>query len=89
MASFPELRLDLPLDSTEGFRMVRVVLAVAAALLRAAVAAFNTVSELATPRGTKATPAALTRALGALHCAGALVRTPALRYLNYYSRVER
>jgi hypothetical protein len=87
MASFPELRhlLDLSSDSTEGFRMLRKILAVAAALLHAAVAAFLTVSELATLRGaTKATPAVPTRSLGAHSSARRLVGRP---FLNHDSRV--
>jgi hypothetical protein len=89
MASFPELRylLDLPSGSTEGFRLFRgsLHLAVPAALLHAVVAAFLTVSELATLRGAaKATPASPTRASGAFSGAGPLVVEP---YLHSYSRV--
>ena len=78
MASFPELRYqhDLPSDSTEGFRLFQDA-AIPAAHLHAAVAAFHTVSELATLRGAaKATPAIPTRSLGAHSGAGHLVGTP-------------
>jgi hypothetical protein len=90
MASFPELRycdlFDLPSASAEGCRVFRdAVLLRSAALLRAAVAAFVTVSELATLRGAaKATPAPPTRTPGALSNAGLLVGMPTL---NQYSRV--
>ena len=85
MASFPELRpLDLPSDSSEGCRMFGIF-AVAAALLHAAIAAFLTVSELATLHGAaKATPAVPTRSPGALSNAGRLVGKP---FLNHESTV--
>jgi hypothetical protein len=85
MASFPDLRHRNPSsDSTEGSRVFGIF-AVATALLHAAVAAFLTVSELATLHGAaKATPAIPTRSPDALSNAGHLVGKP---FLNHESRV--